>query len=81
MDLLSNMPDLMQGARVFLPHVDYLLPNEEQALMMSGAATAEEAAAELLAEGPGACWSRWEARAAWWPPPPGSPACPPSTCR
>ncbi|GIH76925.1 carbohydrate kinase family protein [Planobispora longispora] len=52
MDLLSNMPDLMQGARVFLPHVDYLLPNEEQALMMSGAATAEEAAAELLAEGP-----------------------------
>ncbi|MBG0833029.1 carbohydrate kinase family protein [Planomonospora sp. ID67723] len=52
MDLLSNMPDLMQGARVFLRHVDYLLPNEEQALMMSGAADAEEAAAKLLGDGP-----------------------------
>ncbi|GII00040.1 carbohydrate kinase family protein [Planobispora takensis] len=52
MDLLSNMPDLMQGARVFLPHIDYLLPNEEQALMMSGAADAQEAAVKLLAEGP-----------------------------
>ncbi|GAA3447258.1 carbohydrate kinase family protein [Planomonospora venezuelensis] len=52
MDLLSNMPDLVQGARVFLPHVDYFLPNEEQALMMSGAADAEEAAVKLLGEGP-----------------------------
>jgi sugar/nucleoside kinase (ribokinase family) len=49
MDLLSNMPDLMQGARSFLPHVDYLLPNEEQALLMSGAAGVEEAALSLLA--------------------------------
>lgn len=54
MDLLSNMPDLMQGARAFLPHVDYVLPNEEQALMMSGASGAEEAATALLAEGPSA---------------------------
>ncbi|MFD1496183.1 carbohydrate kinase family protein, partial [Streptosporangium lutulentum] len=52
MDLLSNMPDLMQGARSFLPHIDYLLPNEEQALLMSGAAGVEEAATALLAEGP-----------------------------
>ncbi|MER6829577.1 PfkB family carbohydrate kinase [Streptosporangium sp. NPDC000563] len=54
MDLLSNMPDLMQGVRVFLPHVDYLLPNEEQALLMSGAGEAgdvEEAANALLAQG------------------------------
>ncbi|MFF3439267.1 carbohydrate kinase family protein [Streptosporangium sp. NPDC002721] len=57
MDLLSNMPDLMQGVRSFLPHVDYLLPNEEQALLMSGAAGVEEAALSLLAlmpEGPSA---------------------------
>ncbi|MER5644090.1 PfkB family carbohydrate kinase [Streptosporangium sp. NPDC002524] len=57
MDLLSNMPDLMQGVRAFLPHVDYLLPNEEQALLMSGAAGVEEAARSLLAllpEGPSA---------------------------
>ncbi|MGJ6961792.1 carbohydrate kinase family protein [Streptosporangium sp. G11] len=54
MDLLSNMPDLMQGARGFLPHVDYLLPNEEQALLMSGAAGVEEAALSLLADGPSA---------------------------
>ncbi|WP_433238324.1 carbohydrate kinase family protein [Streptosporangium sp. CA-135522] len=52
MDLLSNMPDLMRGARSFLPYVDYFLPNEEQALMMSGAAGAEEAALALLDEGP-----------------------------
>ncbi|MFF5205506.1 carbohydrate kinase family protein [Streptosporangium sp. NPDC000396] len=52
MDLLSNMRDLMQGARSFLPHIDYLLPNEEQALMMSGAAEVEEAALTLLGEGP-----------------------------
>ncbi|WP_449063700.1 carbohydrate kinase family protein [Planomonospora algeriensis] len=52
MDLLSNMPDLVLGAKAFLPHVDYVLPNEEQALMMSGRAGAEEAAAALLAEGP-----------------------------
>ncbi|WP_440066139.1 carbohydrate kinase family protein [Streptosporangium sp. OZ121] len=60
MDLLSNMPDLMQGVRGFLPHVDYLLPNEEQALLMSGAGEGgdvEEAALSLLAllpEGPSA---------------------------
>jgi sugar/nucleoside kinase (ribokinase family) len=52
MDLLSNMPDLMEGARSFLPHLDYLLPNEEQALLMSGASGVEEAALALLGEGP-----------------------------
>ncbi len=52
LDLLSNMPDLMPGVRAFLPHVDYLLPNEEQALMLSGASTPEGAATALLAEGP-----------------------------
>ncbi|MFC4536327.1 carbohydrate kinase family protein [Sphaerisporangium dianthi] len=52
MDLLSNMPDLVQGARAFLPYVDHFLPNEEQALMITGATGVEEAAARLLAEGP-----------------------------
>ncbi|GAA4201069.1 PfkB family carbohydrate kinase [Streptosporangium oxazolinicum] len=54
MDLLSNLPDLMRGVRSFLPHVDYLLPNEEQALLMSGAGEVgdvEEAASALLAQG------------------------------
>jgi sugar/nucleoside kinase (ribokinase family) len=51
MDLLSNMADLMPAVRAFLPHVDYFLPNEEQALMLTGTATVEEAAAALLAEG------------------------------
>jgi sugar/nucleoside kinase (ribokinase family) len=52
MDLLSNIPDLMPGARAFLPYVDYFLPNEEQALMITGASGVEAAAAELLGEGP-----------------------------
>ncbi|GGL17434.1 sugar kinase [Sphaerisporangium melleum] len=52
MDLLSTMPDLMAGARAFLPYVDHFLPNEEQALLITGASGVEEAAAALLAEGP-----------------------------
>ncbi|MFI7706412.1 carbohydrate kinase family protein [Nonomuraea sp. NPDC049480] len=52
MDLLSEMPDLLGMARAFLPHVDYVLPNESQALLMTGAADAETAAATLLADGP-----------------------------
>ncbi|WP_162795480.1 carbohydrate kinase family protein, partial [Nonomuraea lactucae] len=36
MDLLSEMPDLLGMARAFLPHVDYVLPNESQALLMAG---------------------------------------------
>jgi sugar/nucleoside kinase (ribokinase family) len=51
MDLLSNMPDLMPAVRTFLPHIDYFLPNEEQALMLTGADTPEAAAEALLAEG------------------------------
>ncbi|MEU7001162.1 PfkB family carbohydrate kinase [Nonomuraea sp. NPDC046570] len=52
MDLLSEMPDLLGLARAFLPHVDYVLPNDAQALAMTGAADVEAAAAALLAEGP-----------------------------
>ncbi|GAB3689432.1 PfkB family carbohydrate kinase [Actinocorallia lasiicapitis] len=52
MDLLSNLPDLLKGAAAFLPYVDHFLPNEEQALAMTGAATPEEAAADLLAGHP-----------------------------
>ncbi|NUP83619.1 MAG: carbohydrate kinase family protein [Nonomuraea sp.] len=52
MDLLSEMPDLLQPARAFLPHVDYVLPNESQALLMTGAADVASAAATLLADGP-----------------------------
>jgi len=52
MDLLSEMPDLLGMARAFLPHVDYVLPNESQALLMTGAHDVDAAAADLLADGP-----------------------------
>ncbi|NBE96816.1 carbohydrate kinase family protein [Nonomuraea sp. KC401] len=52
MDLLSEMPDLLGMARAFLPHVDYVLPNESQALLMTGATDVAAAAGALLAEGP-----------------------------
>ncbi|MFI6739848.1 carbohydrate kinase family protein [Nonomuraea sp. NPDC050451] len=52
MDLLSEMPDLLGMARAFLPHVDYVLPNESQALLMTGASDVHEAARALLADGP-----------------------------
>lgn len=52
MDLLSNMADLVKGAAAFLPHVDYFLPNEEQALMMTGTDDPVLAARKLLGEGP-----------------------------
>ncbi|MEU7892710.1 sugar kinase [Nonomuraea sp. NPDC049152] len=51
MDLLSEMPDLLGMARAFVPHVDYVLPNASQALAMTGAATVEQAATALLADG------------------------------
>ncbi|WP_157251266.1 carbohydrate kinase family protein [Nonomuraea typhae] len=52
MDFLSEMPDLLEMAKSFLPHVDYVLPNESQALLMTGAPAIEEAAHSLLAAGP-----------------------------
>ncbi|NRQ33858.1 carbohydrate kinase family protein [Nonomuraea sp. NN258] len=52
LDLLSELPDLLGMARAFLPHVDYVLPNESQALLMTGAADVPAAARALLAEGP-----------------------------
>ncbi|WP_327589382.1 carbohydrate kinase family protein [Nonomuraea sp. NBC_00507] len=52
MDLLSEMPDLLGMARAFLPHVDYVLPNESQALLMTGCTDIPEAAAALLGDGP-----------------------------
>ncbi|MEV6152949.1 carbohydrate kinase family protein [Nonomuraea sp. NPDC052129] len=63
MDLLSEMPDLLGMARAFLPHVDYVLPNDSQALLMAGdsgsgsgsspsVAEVSSAARALLAEGP-----------------------------
>ncbi|MEU9871337.1 carbohydrate kinase family protein [Actinomadura sp. NPDC048021] len=52
MDLLSTMPDLLDGAAAFLPHVDHFLPNEEQAALMTGEDDPEKAAAALLARGP-----------------------------
>ncbi|KAB8193495.1 carbohydrate kinase family protein [Nonomuraea phyllanthi] len=52
MDLLSEMPDLLGMARAFLPHVDYVLPNESQALLMTGCSDVREAARALLADGP-----------------------------
>ncbi|MBF8190679.1 carbohydrate kinase family protein [Nonomuraea sp. K274] len=52
MDLLSELPDLLAMARAFLPHVDYVLPNETQARLMTGEGDVAAAAAALLAGGP-----------------------------
>jgi sugar/nucleoside kinase (ribokinase family) len=52
MDLLSELPDLLGMARAFLPHVDYVLPNESQALLMTGESDVRAAAGTLLADGP-----------------------------
>ncbi|MFC4909823.1 carbohydrate kinase family protein [Actinomadura gamaensis] len=52
LDFLSNMPDLLHGARAFLGHVDHVLPNEEQAAVLTGEDDPELAARLLLAEGP-----------------------------
>jgi sugar/nucleoside kinase (ribokinase family) len=52
MDLLSAMDDLVKAAGVFLPQVDYFLPNEEQARLMTGEADPARAARALLARGP-----------------------------
>ncbi|NUW36433.1 carbohydrate kinase family protein [Nonomuraea sp. SMC257] len=61
MDLLSELPDLLGMARAFLPHVDYVLPNASQALLMTGLGNdsseggdggdVAEAALALLADG------------------------------
>ncbi|PRY00821.1 carbohydrate kinase family protein [Allonocardiopsis opalescens] len=52
MDLLSNLPDLVAATASFLPHIDYLLPNEEQARALAGTGDTAAAAAALLAAGP-----------------------------
>ena len=52
MDLLSNVAALLRRATELLAHVDYVLPNEEQALAMTGAGSVDEAAADLLRRGP-----------------------------
>ncbi|WP_327090066.1 PfkB family carbohydrate kinase [Nonomuraea sp. NBC_01738] len=50
MDFLSEMPDLLGMAKAFLPHVDYVLPNESQAVLLAEGSV-EEAAAALLEAG------------------------------
>lgn len=52
MDLLSTVPDLLNSAASFLPHVDHFLPNEEQAAAITGEDDPEKAARALLARGP-----------------------------
>ncbi|MEU7856554.1 carbohydrate kinase family protein [Nonomuraea sp. NPDC049141] len=47
MDLLSEMPDLLGMARAFLPHVDYVLPNDSQALLMAAGLTPDGSSAAL----------------------------------
>ncbi|WP_018657908.1 carbohydrate kinase family protein [Actinomadura flavalba] len=52
MDVLSEAPDLLEAASAFLPHVDYFLPNEQQALAMTGASDPVTAARRLRDRGP-----------------------------
>lgn len=51
MDLLSTVPELLDAASVLLPYIDYVLPNEEQALRMTGKTEALSAAQGLLDAG------------------------------
>ncbi|MEU4225601.1 carbohydrate kinase family protein [Nonomuraea sp. NPDC026600] len=51
MDLLSEMPDLLGMARAFLPHVDYVLPNGSQALLMAAGLTTGGPAGDAPAPG------------------------------
>lgn len=51
MDLLSEMPDLLGMARAFLPHVDYVLPNDSQALLMAADLTPSAPAGDAAVSG------------------------------
>jgi sugar/nucleoside kinase (ribokinase family) len=53
-DLLApGDPDMLEWVGAALMHADYVLPNNEQLLGLTGAATLEDAAAALLARGAG----------------------------
>ncbi|MFC0040235.1 carbohydrate kinase family protein [Actinomadura rayongensis] len=54
MDLSSTVPELLQNAAPFLRHADYVLPDEQQALALTGASDPVAAARAILAEGPAA---------------------------
>lgn len=51
--LAPGDPDLLEWVGAALPHADYFLPNDEQLLGLTGAATLEEAASALLERGVG----------------------------
>ena len=54
LDLLApGDPDMLEWVGAALPHADYFLPNDEQLLGLTGAATLEEGAAALLERGVG----------------------------
>jgi sugar/nucleoside kinase (ribokinase family) len=53
-DLLApGEPGLLEWVAAALPHVDYLMPNQEQVLGLTGATTLQEGARGLLAHGVG----------------------------
>lgn len=51
--LAPGDPDMLEWVGAALPHADYFLPNDEQLLGLTGAATLEDAAATLLDRGVG----------------------------
>ncbi|KRA27881.1 sugar kinase [Nocardioides sp. Root614] len=51
--LAPGDPDMLAWIAAALPHTDYLLPNDEQVLGFTGAASLEEGARALLAHGVG----------------------------
>ena len=54
-DLIAPGPDTMEIVGPCLPHIDYFMPSMEEAAVLSGCATAEDAAAFFLDRGVGAC--------------------------
>ncbi|MBP2319651.1 sugar/nucleoside kinase (ribokinase family) [Kibdelosporangium banguiense] len=64
-DLLApGDPGVLAWLAPALPHLDYLLPNEEQVLGLTGAATLEDGARALLSQGVGCVAVTREARGA-----------------
>ncbi len=51
LDVLSNVPRLLASVLPLVRYADYVLPNEEQALRMTGTGDAEAAARRLIAMG------------------------------
>lgn len=61
-DLIAPGPRAMDELTRLLPHVDYFMPNIEEALRLSGTSTPDDAAAKFLSLGAKVCIFKWGER-------------------